>query len=448
MPHPLILAWMLAATPTCGPLDLETALALAAQRSDEVAIKRSELAAAEADLAIARAARWLPMSSATLLTGPVPEAHGSVTDPRTSSRTLEGIGPFGRIDISVVQPVFTWGRLGAARDAANAGVDARTKLLQDTTSQVQLRVVQLFWGTSLANRLLAIAADVEKALADVDKRISDSLAEGSATVAPSDRFKLDLYKSLLRRRKADAQKGREVAHAALAATLAAPPERVVVQDVALPVPATDVPDSAAAVRTAQERRPDLRALDQAIAARSAEVKAARAAMLPQIFVGGTFAYSYAPNRDIQLNPWAGDWFNTLAFGVAVGFRQDLAFPLLHAQAEKAAAERTTLEQQRVALARLVEVQVESAVADVRAAAERYEASKTSLKTAKSWFRSAGLDFEAGVAEAKDVLEAYGAYVENQVEQATATYEMVMARARLDQITGAAPVRRQASCDLQ
>lgn len=448
MPHPLILAWMLAATPTCGPLDLDTVLALATQRADEVAIKRSELAAAEADLALARAARWLPMSSATLLAGPVPEAHGTVIDPRTSSRTLEGIGPFTRIDVSVAQPIFTWGRLGAARDAANAGVDGRSKVLQDTTSQVQLRVVQLFWGTSLSNRLLAIVADVEKALTDVDKRMADSLAEGSATVAPSDRFKLDLYRSVLRRRKADAQKGREVARSALAATLAAPPERVVLQDVPLPVPATDVPETAAAVQTAQERRPDLLALDRAIAARSAEAKAARAALLPQVFVGGTFAYSYAPNRDIQLNPWAGDWFNTLAFGVALGVRQDLAFPLLHAKAEKAAAERSTLERQRVALARLVEVQVESAVADVRAAAERYEASKTAVQTAKSWFRSAGLDFEAGVADAKDVLEAYGAYVENQVEQATATFELVMARARFEQITGAAPVRRQAACDLQ
>jgi outer membrane protein TolC len=120
---------------------------------------------------------------------------------------------------------------------------------------------------------------------------------------------------------------------------------------------------------------------------------------------------------------------------------------MHAQSEKARAERATLETQKVALARLVEVQVESAIADLKAIVERYEASKSSLQTAKSWFRSAGLDFEAGVAEAKDVLEAYGAYVENQVENATATYELVMARARLDQITGAAPVRRQPSCEL-
>ncbi len=448
VPHTLILAWLLAAGPQCGPLDLDTALALATENSDEVAIKRSELAAAEADLALARAARWLPGSSATLLAGPVPEAHGTVLDPRTSSRTLDGIGPFGRIDISLVQPLYTWGRFDAARDAATAGVEARGRLLQDATSQIQLRVIQLYWGTSLANRLLAIAADVEKSLAEVDQKIKAGLAEGSSGVAPSDRYKLDLYKALLRRRKADAVKGREVAQAALAATLAAPPERVVIPDVALPTPPTGAPDTPEAVSTAIRRRPDLLALDDAILAKTAEARAAHAAQLPQIFVGGTFAYSYAPNRDIQLNPWAGDWFNTLAFGLAFGLRQDLALPLLQAQSRKASAEVATLERQRAGLVRLVETQVGTAVSDVRDAAERLEASRESFRTSRSWFRSAEMDFAAGVAEAKDVLEAYGAYVESQVENATATYELIMARARLDQLTGATPLRRAATCELR
>jgi outer membrane protein TolC len=139
--QPLILAAMAATSPSCGPVDLETALALASENGDEVAIRRSELAAAEADLALARAARWFPIASSTLLVGPVPEARGTVTQPIAgSNRSLSGLGPFGRIDLNVVQPLFTWGRLDAAQAAARAGIEARTLLLQDTTSQIQLRV--------------------------------------------------------------------------------------------------------------------------------------------------------------------------------------------------------------------------------------------------------------------------------------------------------------------
>lgn len=446
--HISILAVFLSAGPRCGPLDVETALALATANGDEVAARRSEQAAAAADLALARAARWIPIGSATFLAGPSPEAHGTVTNPTAgSSRSLVGLSPFGRIDITVVQPLFTWGRLDAAEAAASAGVEARRLLLQDTTSQVQLRVLQLFWGEALARQLLGIAADVEKSLVEVDEKINRAIADGSEEVKPSDRYKLDIYKAELRRRKADAQRGLDSAHAGLAATLAVFPEQLAVQEVPLPSTPTEVPEVAAARNAAERQRPDVAALDQAIAARSAEVKAVEAARLPQLFIGGTFAFSYAPNRDIQTNPWVGDYFNTLGGGVALGIRQDLAFPLLAAQAAKARAERATLERQRAGLGRLVQAQVEGAVADLRAAVEHFQAARSALQTAKTWFRSATLDFAAGVAEAKDLIEAYGAYVESQVIQAQATYELVLGRARLEQVTGAAPRSAGATCTL-
>ncbi len=452
MPSSLLLAWILTAGPTCGPLDLESAIALATANSDEVAIKRAEVATAEADKAIARAARWIPSASATLLTGAVPEAHGTVYDPNswqgTTNRSFGGWGPFGRIDVNFIQPLFTWGRLDAAEAAAKAGIEARTLLLQDTTSQIQFRVTQLFWGTALARKLLGVAADVEKALPEIDKRVKEALAQGSASVAPSDQYKVELYKNMVRRRKAEAVKARELAVAALAATMATAPERLELQEVPLPNPPTDVPDLATALQDAVRRRPDLAALGQAIAARTAEIQAAKGAQLPQIFIGGMFAYSYAPNRDIQYNPWVGDWFNTLSFGASVGFRQDLAFPLLFSQQHKAEAQRAELERQKAGLARLVEVQVESAIAEIKAVAERYEATKASMQTSKTWFRSASLDFEAGVADAKDVLEAYAINLETQVDNATAAYDLIVARARFDQVTGAAPLRVQPSCELR
>jgi outer membrane protein TolC len=449
VPHLSVLAFVLLAGPRCGPVDVETALALASTNSDEIAIRRSEEAAAMADLSLARAARWIPIGSVTFLSGPSPEAHGTVTEPREgSSRSFAGISSaFFRVDVTLTQPLFTWGRLDAAEAAAKAGVKAREMLLQDTASQLQLRVIQLFWGEALARQLLHIATDVESSLADVDKKIDKAIAEGSEGAKPSDRYKLDLYKAELRRRKADAEKGLESAHAGLAASLAVLPEQLAVKVVPLPLPATEVPDVEAARSEAARQRPDVAALDQAIAARAAEVKAAEAARLPALFLGGTFAFSYAPNRDIQTNPWVSDYFNTLGGGVAVGIRQDLSFPLLNAQVAKARAERAALERQRAGLLRLVQVQAEGAVSDLKAAVERFQAAQSALKTGKTWFRSASLDFAAGLNEAKDLIEAYGAYVESQVNQAQATYDLVVVRARLDQVTGKVPARHAASCTL-
>jgi len=161
---PALLSTLLLGAPLCGPIDLDAALALALERSDEVAIKQADVVSAQADLALARAVRFVPEANMTVSFGPSPAAHGTVTDVKFgSSRSLRDLSLFGRVEVDALQPLYTWGRLDAARDAATAGVRGREDLVQDTQSQVQLRVHQLYWGVALANRLLIIAADVEKA---------------------------------------------------------------------------------------------------------------------------------------------------------------------------------------------------------------------------------------------------------------------------------------------
>jgi outer membrane protein TolC len=434
----LPLTTLLAAAPACEPLDFEGAVALAAQNADEIAIQKAELAAAEADLSIARAARIVPYGTLTALTGPVPEARGNILDSPNTNRSLRGLRPFIRTDVEVTQPIFTWGRLDAARDAATAGVKAREIQVTDKMAELKVRIAQLFWGETLARKLLAIASDVEKSLADVDRKLDELLKSGEESVKPADRYRLDVYKAALRKRKAEAQKGAELAHGGLAVTMGMAAGRVTLRELPLPLEPGDLPDAARALEQAERQRPDLKAIDQAIAARDGEVRASYAAMLPQFFVAGTFSFAYAPNRTPQFNPWIHDDFNHVGGGVALGLRQDLAFPLLITQAGKARAQRETLRRQRDGLARLVAQQVEAAVAEVRAARERLDAAMSALASGKRWFRSAGLDFEAGVGEPKDVIEAYAGYIELQVDQQQAAYDLIVTRARLDQATGVPP----------
>jgi outer membrane protein TolC len=438
---------ILGSAPPCGALDLDEVLALALERSDEVAIQQAELATARADEALARALRILPSATATLVTGPAPRARGNVVLSTDSNRSLAGLRPFGRVDVQLLQPLYTWGRLDAASDAAEAGVRAREELTQDTTSQVQLRAVQLYWGIALARRLLAIAADVEKALEEADKRVTQALAEGSGEVTQSDRYRVDLFRGALRGREAEAQRGLDLARVGLAATLGLPPERLLLADADLPLAEGDLPDPAAARGAAERQRPDLRALDDALAARDAELKAERAAQLPQFFAAGLFTFAYAPNRDPQFNPWVHDDFRTLTVGAVVGLRQDLSVPMLSARAQKAAAQKATLERQRAGLARLVEAQVEGGVAEVRATRARLLAARDAVGAGRALFRAVGLDFAAGLIEAKTLLESYALSVESQIAVAQAAYDLKLARARLAQATGEPP-KTGRPCELQ
>ncbi|HVI75235.1 MAG TPA: TolC family protein, partial [Anaeromyxobacteraceae bacterium] len=183
---------LLAAGPPCGPLDLDTALGLAATRSDEVAIKEADVVTAQADEALARALRVLPQVTATVLTGPAPEAHGNVLVSTTTNRSLSGLRPFARVEVQALQPIYTWGRIDAASEAARAGLQARELLVQDTTAQVQLRVVQAWWGIAASKRLLAIAGDVRGALDQAAQHVKEALAQGEENISLADRYRLDL----------------------------------------------------------------------------------------------------------------------------------------------------------------------------------------------------------------------------------------------------------------
>ncbi len=432
----LALATTSAAPAACPPLDLPHAIRLAIERSDEIAIKKADLYGAEADLGLAKALQWIPSATATLVGGTVPDAHGNILVSDTTNRDFTHLGPFGRLDVNVTQPLWTWGQLSAARDAARAGVSARTLLVHDQEARIQLRVVQLYWGAALAQRLLDIAADVNGALQKAEQTINESLASGEGNLGVDDKYRVELFRAVLGQRTADARKALAMARAGLAATLALrePDLKLDLQ----PLPREEPPPFPSALQaqeTAEQRRSDLRALAEAVKASEQAVDGARGALYPQLFVAGSAAYAYAPNRDIQLNPWIYDPFNTVWIGAVIGVAQNLSFPLLFAKIRKAQADLGVAERQRQGLARLVQAEVDQALAEATAALDKEQSAKGALGAGKTWFRSTEMTFGVGTSSGRDLIDAYTGYVQSQVDMAQAQYELSVARAHLDQVTG-------------
>lgn len=468
------------AAPTCGPLDLQTAQALALARSDEVGIKRSELAAAEADRAVATSIRWLPEFSANVGAGVVPGARlvdtvhadpvptpippnsvivnnrligvrtdqKDVTDAEGTNRGLGDLGPFVRVEINALQPIFTWGRIDAANDAADSGARARKFLVDDTANAIRTRVVQLVMGIRLTTRLLAIAADVQGALKEADVRVQKSLKANDGEITPEDRYRIEIFRSQLTQRIADGERALRVARVGLAATLAMEPDQLQLRDDPLPDTAqVRPPDLAAALADSDKQRPDLKALDNGILAKEADVRASRAELFPQVGIIGQFAYSRAPGRDTITNPYIGDYFNALTIGAVLGIKQNLSFWTVITRTNKKEAELDTLRKQRAGAVRAIHVEVETAVADLNAAITKREASAKAVAAGRSWFRSATLNFGIGVGDGRDLIDAYRGFAEAQYGDAQATFDLLAAQARLEQVTGRVPPTPELNCQM-
>ena len=447
------------AAPTCGPLDLQTAQALALARSDEVGIKRSEQAAAEADKAVAQAIWFLPEFYANVPVGVVPGARLKTVNGQKdqnditaiesgSNRGLNDLGAFVRVEVNALQPLWTWGRLQAATDAAAAGAEARKFLVDDTSNAIRTRVLQLVMGIRLATRLLAIGADVQNALKEADARVQKSLKANDGEITPEDRYRIEIFRSQLTQRIADGERAMEVARVGLAATLALEPRQLQLRDDPLPDTAQiRAPDLQTSLVDAERMRPDLKAFDRGILAKEADVRASRAELFPQVGIVGQFAYSRAAGRDTITNPYVGDYFNALTIGAALAIRQNLSFWTIITRTNKKDAELETLRKQRAGAVRGIRVEVETATADLNAALTKREASAKAVAAGRSWFRSATLNFAVGVADARDLIDAYRGYAEAQYGDAQAIFDLLSAQARLEQVTGRVPPLPELNCQM-
>ncbi|HVN12489.1 MAG TPA: TolC family protein, partial [Kineosporiaceae bacterium] len=186
-------------------------------------------------------------------------------------------------------------------------------------------------------------------------------------------------------------------------------------------------------------------LDSGILAKEADVRASRAELFPQVALLGQFAWSRAPGRDTITNPYVGDYFNALTAYAALGIRQNLSFWTVITRTNKKEAELDTLRKQREGAVRGIRLEVETAVAELNAAITKREASAKAVSAGRSWFRSATLNFGVGVGDSRDLIDAYRGYAEAQYGDAQATFDLLAAQSRLEQVTGRAPVPPELNC---
>ncbi len=418
-------------------LSLDRVIRMVIAGSPEIAGIKSEIGVAKSELEQVKAA-FYPQLESVVAVGPVKNSRRPViigeriTDPSPDL----SVGAFGSADLVMTQPVYTFGKLSNRKEAAARGLAARELRQVQTENEIALRVKELYYALVLARTGIEAATEALDYFDEARGRVKRLLDAGSPNVLESDLYRVDAYAANTLRSRAEAQKGAGIAYFALKSLMQLPPDREFdPEEKTLSVKEERLSRLDAYIGSALADRPELRQLEQAIAAQQAVFQAARSDRYPSFFAALAGSVAGAPGRETLHNPYFPDQFNHAYAGVVGGLNWHFDFGIAKAKVEKEKAEYQRLLHAKGTGRLNIPIEVVKYYEEARewkVAAEAYE---RAAAASRKWIVAALSNFDMGVGTADDMLRGMEKYGENRGKYLEAVFGYNMALAQLEYAAG-------------
>ncbi len=421
-------------------LSLPEIIDMAISKSPEVGEVQSEIAGTKSDLEQVKAA-YYPQLESTALVGPVEKAkeplivNGRITDP-SPSLSVSGITVFGRLDLTMTQPLYTFGKLSNRKEAASRGIKAKETQLDEKKAQIVLRVKELYYALVLARAGVAAADEAGNFFDEAGHRMNRLLELGSPNVRENDLYRIDAYRADTLRSRAEAEKGARVAYFALKSFIRLPAG--VDFDPAektLSMQKEDLAGLESYIQEAMSKRPEFKELAEALAAQESQVKAATSDRYPSFFAALQGSLAGAPGRETLYNRYIRDDFNHTYAGVVTGIKWNFDFGISKAKVDKMRAEYDKLIHTKAYAEMNIPIQVTKSYQEHlewRAAVDSYQKAATA---SRKWILAALSDFDMGVGTADEMLRAIEKYGQNRGKFLEALFRYNLSRAELEYAVG-------------
>jgi outer membrane protein len=422
-------------------LSLADLIQRAITNSSKIAADRSDLAATLADVDQVSAA-YYPQLETIIVTGPVSDATrpkivgDAIVDTSPDVDDFK-IGVFGRLDVTLTQPLYTFGKLSNRKNAAQYGFRAQKQNIFVSRNEIVLQVKQLYYALVLAREGMDAADESDDYFDDAAQRIKRLLKLGSLNVDQSDLYKIDAYRADTKRFRAQAENGEQVAYFALKRLIDYPPSQE------FDISATDLPTAVILPSSQNEyiakaiaKRPELKGLDQGLLAQKSLVEAAKSDRYPSFFLMLKGSFAGAPGRDSFDQAYFSDEFNHAYAGFVAGMKWDFDFGIGKARIGKARAQYQKLHHLKRFAQKNIPIQVFAAYQDVRQWQTSVQASQDAAKAARKWLITAFSNFDMGIGTAKNIFDALDKYGHHRGNYIEALYNYNLSLAQLDYAIGA------------
>jgi outer membrane protein TolC len=435
------LATFAAAAVQARTLDRRSAVRAAASQNPQVAAARAQEAALQAQAEQAEAARW-PLLTLTAGLGPALKATlvtGSTirsVESQYHNLAASDLRPLMLGAVTLIQPIYTFGKIASRREAAEHGLRARQAQTRMQRADVAFEVARIYEGLLLARDADRFFRETIHWLDSTLQSTQDKLARNIAGVTERDVLRLQTSVALATMGRDQAEAGLAQARAGLRAYLGLPvdEEIAVAEDELVPIGRAPA-DVRALLPLAQANRPEVQALRQGRNALADLARAEKAGLYPDVFLLAFVDTAWTPGRDWIQTRFAVDPLNHFLPGALIGLRWQLQPRMVRARAREQQAQAEGLGQlQRWAEAG-IPAEVRRAFEDVARARKDIEQGTGAVAQAKKWMVQASADYAVGLLDLREVADAVEAYATLRIALLQARFAHNVGMAALSKATG-------------
>jgi len=435
------LAMMAAPRAGARTLDRREAVRAALAQNPRIAAARAEEAVLEAQRRQVDAARWPivtldagagPSQRATLVPGTavqsVEQQYGS---PKVSDLSATFVA-----NLSVIQPLYTFGKIATRQEATAHGLRAREAQTRIERADVAYEVARIYEGYLLARDADRFLTETIHWLESTLDSTQERLTQGAAGVTERDVLRLQAGMGLAQLGLNQARAGEAQAMAGLTAYLALPADESIAVSEEELAPVGRLPkDFKSVASLALQKRPEIVALREGEMAMNALARGEAAGFLPDVFLMAFISAAYSPGRDWIQTRYVIDPLNHFIPGVLVGLRWQFQGNTAEARAREQRARAEVLRHMGEWAGLGIPAEVRRAYEDVLRAARDIEQGTEAVGKAKKWMVQASADYSIGFLDVREVSDAVEAYVTLRTGLMKARFDHNVAMAALSKATG-------------
>lgn len=345
-------------------------------------------------------------------------------------------GVFGRGDVTVIQPIYTFGKISAYREAAEHGIKAYEAGAKLKAADVALMVKEAYYGLLLGRELKWLLEDIKDQLDKATDKVQRQLDAGAPGVDQVDLLKLRTYQQELEKYRALADEGiNKASYGLKVLTGIDDAGEIDIADSYLAPAEVDLEKFETYRDMAMKERLEFIQLREGLIAKDALVRAEYADYFPQVFVAARYSLAGASNRDHLNNPYVIDEFNHAYGGVVLGFKWSFDLGIKSGKVSEARAEYMKLKMKEEYAVDGVPFQVKEAYLQLVRSQDEIKATSSAYRSARQWVVASLANFDMGVGEARDIADSVSAYARLRADYFRAIFNQRMAIANLEHATG-------------